>query len=415
MWGASLRGPLPPSAGLTVAVVHGGRNRSAVAANICSCRLCPWWPLVTDERTVDGALQGEDERQAEQSLRPRRIDDFPGQERVKEVLLIAIEAAKKRQEPLDHHLFYGPPGLGKTTLAHILAEEMGAPIRTTSGPAIERPGDLAAILTNLKEGDILFVDEIHRLARAVEEILYPAMEDFAIDLVIGKGPGARSIRLQLPPFTIIGATTRYAMISAPLRDRFGSVYRLDFYEEEALTTIVRRSAALLGAALADEASGEIARRSRGTPRVANRILRRVRDYADVRADGIATLEATREAIDLLEVDTLGLDVNDRRLLLAIIQQFEGGPVGLETIAAAISEESDTVFDVHEPFLLKHGLLRRSPRGRLATAAAYRHLGLPLPASVGPNAQAALWEGSALDGDAAALADATIDDAAIDAE
>ena len=346
--------------------------------------------MAAEERAIDGALQDDEEFQAEQTLRPQRLGDFPGQERVKEVLVIAIEAAKKRGEPLDHHLFYGPPGLGKTTLAHILAAEMTAPIRTTSGPAIERPGDLAAILTNLKEGEVLFIDEIHRLARAVEEILYPAMEDFAIDLVIGKGPGARSIRLQLPNFTVIGATTRYAMISAPLRDRFGSVYRLDFYELDALTTIVRRSAGLLGIELAGEAAEEIAKRARGTPRVANRILRRVRDYAEVRADGVATLEATREAIDLLEVDALGLDVNDRRLLRALVEQFEGGPVGLETIAAAISEESDTVFDVYEPFLLKRGLLKRTPRGRMATAAAWRHLGIDPPATPGASSQGELW-------------------------
>ncbi len=353
--------------------------------------------MAPEEREIDGALRDDEELQAEQTLRPGRLGEFPGQERVKEVLVIAIEAARKRGEPLDHHLFYGPPGLGKTTLAHILAAEMQAPIRTTSGPAIERPGDLAAILTNLKEGEVLFIDEIHRLARAVEEILYPAMEDFAIDLVIGKGPGARSIRLQLPRFTVIGATTRYAMISAPLRDRFGSVYRLDFYELEALTTIVRRSAGLLGVSLADEAAVEIARRARGTPRVANRILRRVRDYAEVRAQGVATLEATREAINLLEVDALGLDVNDRRLLRAIVEQFEGGPVGLETIAAAISEESDTVFDVYEPFLLKRGLLQRTPRGRMATAAAWRHLGIEPPAAPGAGPQGSLWGEADADG------------------
>jgi Holliday junction DNA helicase RuvB len=346
--------------------------------------------MAPEEREVEGALQDDEELRAEQTLRPRQLSEFPGQERVKEVLVIAIEAARKRGEPLDHHLFYGPPGLGKTTLAHILATEMQAPIRTTSGPAIERPGDLAAILTNLKEGEVLFIDEIHRLARAVEEILYPAMEDYAIDLVIGKGPGARSIRLQLPRFTVIGATTRYAMISAPLRDRFGSVYRLDFYELDALTTIVQRSAGLLGISLAGEAAVEIAKRARGTPRVANRILRRVRDYAEVRADGVATLDATREAIDLLEVDALGLDVNDRRLLRAIVEQFEGGPVGLETIAAAISEESDTVFDVYEPFLLKRGLLKRTPRGRMATAAAWRHLGIDPPATPGASSQGELW-------------------------
>ena len=349
-----------------------------------------------EERVVDVAAQDDDEVQAERTLRPQRIADFPGQDRIKEVLGIAIEAAKKRGDPLDHHLFYGPPGLGKTTLAHILAAEMGVAIRTTSGPAIERPGDLAAILTNLKEHDVLFVDEIHRLSRAVEEILYPAMEEYGIDLVIGKGPGARSIRLAIPPFTLIGATTRYAMISAPLRDRFGSVYRLDFYDLPTLTAIVQRSAALLGVDLGIEAAKEVASRSRGTPRIANRILRRVRDYAEVRAGGLATIEATRAAIDLLEVDPLGLDEIDRRMLQSIIVQFEGGPVGLDTIAAAISEEADTVVDVYEPFLLKCGLIQRTPRGRVATPAAYRHLGLEPPAR--DDAQPRLWAEDAESGD-----------------
>ena len=330
-----------------------------------------------------------DDADAERSLRPKLLTEFPGQERVKENLLIAIAAARQREDALDHLLFYGPPGLGKTTLANIVAQEMGVSIRTTSGPAIERPGDLAAILTNLKQHDILFIDEIHRLSRVVEEILYPAMEDFALDLVIGKGPGARTVRLAMPKFTIVGATTRYAMISSPLRDRFGSVYRLDYYDATVLAAIVRRSAGILGITLDDAPAYEIARRSRGTPRIANRILRRVRDYAQVRAGGIITVEATRAALDLLDIDALGLDDTDRAVLRCIIEKFGGGPVGLETIAAATSEESDTIMDVYEPFLLQLGFLQRTPRGRVATPAAYRHLGLVPPTTELP--QAALWD------------------------
>jgi Holliday junction DNA helicase RuvB len=342
-----------------------------------------------EERFVaPAAAVGEEE--LEVSLRPRTLADFPGQERVKENLVIAIEAAKQRGEALDHVLFYGPPGLGKTTLANIMAQEMGVAIRTTSGPAIERPGDLAAILTNLKEHDVLFIDEVHRLARGVEEILYPAMEDFALDLVIGKGPGARSVRLAMPRFTLIGATTRYAMVSAPLRDRFGAVYRLDYYEPATLARIVQRSARLLEVPLPPGPAEEIASRSRGTPRVANRILRRVRDYAQVRGDGSITIEATRAALELLDVDALGLDETDRRVLECIAVKFEGGPVGLETIAASIGEESDTIMDVYEPFLLQLGFLQRTPRGRIATSAAYRHLGLPIPGANGSE-QRGLWE------------------------
>ncbi len=340
-----------------------------------------------DDRLV-APTAGVDDAEVERSLRPRLLADFPGQDKVKENLSIAIAAARQRGDALDHILLYGPPGLGKTTLANIVAHEMDVAIRTTSGPAIERPGDLAAILTNLKQHDILFIDEIHRLSRAVEEILYPAMEDYALDLVIGKGPGARSVRLAMPKFTLVGATTRYAMVSAPMRDRFGSVYRLDFYDPPTLTIIVRRSASILGLALPDDAAFEIARRSRGTPRIANRILRRVRDYSEVRGTGVITLADTRAALALLEIDDLGLDDTDRSVLRAIIDKFGGGPVGLETIAASISEEADTIMDVYEPFLLQCGFLQRTPRGRTATASAYRHLGLVPPAR--DLAQPALW-------------------------
>ena len=343
---------------------------------------------MTDERLVAAGVITDD-GELERSLRPRKLEEFPGQPRIKQNLLIAIEAARQREEALDHLLLYGPPGLGKTTLANIVANEMDVAIRTTSGPAIERPGDLAAILTNLKEHDILFIDEVHRLSRAVVEILYPAMEDFALDLVIGKGPGARSVRLQMPRFTLIGATTRYAMISAPMRDRFGSVFRLEFYDTETLTEIVQRSARILGISVPADAAEEVARRSRGTPRIANRLLRRVRDFAEVRGGGAVTLEGTRDALAMLDVDDLGLDAADRAVLRCVIEKFNGGPVGLETIAAAISEESDTIMDVYEPFLLKCGFLNRTPRGRVATAAAYRHLGLEPPRAV--EAQPSFWQ------------------------
>jgi Holliday junction DNA helicase RuvB len=307
------------------------------------------------------------------SLRPQSLDEYVGQDRVKENLSILIEAAKGRMEALDHILIYGPPGLGKTTLAHVVAHEMAVNIKVTAGPAIERAGDLAAILTNLRQGDVLFVDEVHRLGRAVEEILYPAMEDFALDIVIGKGPGARSIRLKLPRFTIIGATTRLALMTAPLRARFGAVYRLDFYDEPAMQTIVRRSAGILQIPIDEEGVIEIARRARGTPRVANRLLKRVRDYAQVRADGVISQDVSKEALSLLEIDPLGLDDMDRRVLWTIIDKFDGGPVGLETIAAALSEEADTIMDVVEPYLLQLGFLDRTPRGRVATRRAYEHL------------------------------------------
>jgi Holliday junction DNA helicase RuvB len=317
-------------------------------------------------------------------LRPQSLEDYIGQDRVKQNLTILIEAAAVRGEALDHVLIYGPPGLGKTTLAHVVANEMGVGIKVTAGPAIERAGDLAAILTNLRKGDVLFVDEVHRLGRAVEEVLYPAMEDFALDIVIGKGPGARSIRLKLPRFTIIGATTRLALMTAPLRSRFGAVYRLDFYDVAAMEAIVHRSAHILQVGIDEGGIQEIAGRARGTPRVANRLLKRVRDYAQVRADGVITQVVAEEALSLLDVDPLGLDEIDRRVLSTIIEKFDGGPVGLETIGAALSEEPDTIMDVVEPYLLQLGFLDRTPRGRVATRRAYEHLGIPYEESVQPN-------------------------------
>ncbi len=310
------------------------------------------------------------------ALRPRRLGETIGQTRVKENLAILIDAALQRKEALDHTLLYGPPGLGKTTLAHVIANELGVNIRVTAGPAIERAGDLAAILTHLKQNDILFIDEIHRLGRAVEEVLYPAMEDFALDIVIGKGPAAKNVRLNLPRFTVIGATTRLALLTAPLRARFGAIYRLDFYDQEAMFQIVKRAAALMDTPIDDDGAWEIARRSRGTPRVGLRLLRRIRDYAQVRADGIITAEVADAALDLLDIDELGLDDIDRRVLRTIVEKFDGGPVGLETIAAAISEEPDTIMDVYEPYLLQLGFLDRTSRGRVATRSAYEHLGLP---------------------------------------
>ncbi len=341
------------------------------------------------ERLISAKPRPE-EAAIESSLRPRTLDEYVGQEKVKANLSIAIEAARRRGEPLDHVLLYGPPGLGKTTLANVIAVEMQVSFRITSGPAIERPGDLAAILTNLKQNDILFIDEVHRLNRAIEEVLYPAMEDFALDIVIGKGPTARSIRLPLKRFTLIGATTRYAMMSPPLRDRFGFVYRLDFYSREAIEAILGRSARILGVEIEPRAVVEIARRSRGTPRVANRLLKRVRDYAQVVGKGKATEAIATEALTRLEVDPLGLDHMDRQVLRAIIEKFNGGPVGLDTIATAISEEPDTIMDVYEPYLIQLGFLGRTPRGRVATPQAYQYLKVPYrgPATA-PAGQAAL--------------------------
>jgi len=323
-------------------------------------------------RALDPESKPDD--RVDNALRPEKLNDLIGQDQVKENLSILIAAARKRGEALDHVLFYGPPGLGKTTLAHVLANEMGVNVKVTAGPVIERAGDLAAILTNLRAGDVLFIDEVHRLGRAVEEVLYPAMEDFALDIVIGKGPSARSIRLKLPRFTIVGATTRLALVTAPLRARFGAVYRLDYYDLDAMQSIVSRAANMLK--VEAEAGGitEMARRARGTPRVALRLLRRVRDFAQVRADGVITKNVAREALDLLQVDPLGLDDVDRRVLKTIIEKYSGGPVGLNTIAASISEEQDTIMDVVEPYLLQLGFLDRTPQGRVATKSAYEHLG-----------------------------------------